>query len=208
MLILYRIVSNKRPGGVAIFQKGDVYKRQVFNAKMQCLSLFTMTRRREIWAFYLVLFENKLGGRLLEGERLLETIRYRDWIDTAYNFLGFGSCACLWLSSCGHSFIFSLQLVVSRLPCFVRIFFFLFSSFFLDNFVFTSCCTWCMTPVSTCKSQNNIFTMLWMFHLPVLNIESISHSPNFKLKYELKMDKTLLESCESWIQFVLVLNLI
>ena len=45
---VYRIVSNKRPGGVAIFQKGDVYKRQVFNAKMQCLSLFTMTRRREI----------------------------------------------------------------------------------------------------------------------------------------------------------------
>ena len=44
----YCIVSNKRPGGVAIFQKGDVYKRQVFNAKMQCLSLFTMTRRREI----------------------------------------------------------------------------------------------------------------------------------------------------------------
>ena len=44
----YRIVSNKRPGGVAIFQKGDVYKRQVFNAKMQWLSLFTMTRRREI----------------------------------------------------------------------------------------------------------------------------------------------------------------
>ena len=72
----YRIVSNKRPGGVAIFQKGDVYKRPVFNAKMQWLSLFTMTRRREIWAFYLVLFENKLGGRLLEGERLLETIRY------------------------------------------------------------------------------------------------------------------------------------
>ena len=29
----YRIVSNKRPGGVAIFQKGDVYKRQVFNEK-------------------------------------------------------------------------------------------------------------------------------------------------------------------------------
>ena len=72
----YRIVSNKRPGGVAIFQTGDVYKRQVFNAKMQCLSLFTMTRRREILAFYLVLLENKLGGRLLEGERLLETIRY------------------------------------------------------------------------------------------------------------------------------------
>ena len=48
MRINYRIVSNKRPGGVAIFQKGDVYKRQVFNAKMQCLSLFTMTRRREI----------------------------------------------------------------------------------------------------------------------------------------------------------------
>ena len=45
---VYRIVSNKRPGGVAIFQKGDVYKRQVFNAKMQCLSLFTMTCRREI----------------------------------------------------------------------------------------------------------------------------------------------------------------
>ena len=44
----YRIVSNKRPGGVAIFQKGDVYKRQVFNAKMQCLSLFTMTHHREI----------------------------------------------------------------------------------------------------------------------------------------------------------------
>ena len=44
----YRIVSNKCPGGVAIFQKGDVYKRQVFNAKMQCLSLFTMTRCREI----------------------------------------------------------------------------------------------------------------------------------------------------------------
>ena len=44
----YRIVSNKRPGGVAIFQKGDVYKRQVFNAKMQCLSLFTMSRGREI----------------------------------------------------------------------------------------------------------------------------------------------------------------
>ena len=44
----FRIVSNKRPGGVAIFQKGDVYKRQVFNVKMQCLSLFTMTRRREI----------------------------------------------------------------------------------------------------------------------------------------------------------------
>ena len=44
----YRIVSNKRPGGVAIFQKGDVYKRQVFNAKMQCLSLFTMIHRREI----------------------------------------------------------------------------------------------------------------------------------------------------------------
>ena len=44
----YRIVSNKRPGGVAIFQKGDVYKKQVFNAKMQCLSLFTMTRCREI----------------------------------------------------------------------------------------------------------------------------------------------------------------
>ena len=40
----YRIVSNKRPGGIAILQKGDVYKRQVFNAKMQCLSLFTMTR--------------------------------------------------------------------------------------------------------------------------------------------------------------------
>ena len=58
----YRIVSNKRPGGVAIFQKGDVYKRQVFNAKMQCLSLYTMTRRREISVFYLVLFENKLGG--------------------------------------------------------------------------------------------------------------------------------------------------
>ena len=38
----YRIVSNTRPGGVAIFQKGDVYKRQVFNAKMQWLSLFTM----------------------------------------------------------------------------------------------------------------------------------------------------------------------
>ena len=35
-----------------------------------------MTRRREIYAFYLVLFEKKLGGRLLEGERLLETIRY------------------------------------------------------------------------------------------------------------------------------------
>ena len=46
--IYYRIVSNKRPGGIAIFQKGNVYKRQVFNAKMQCLSLFTMTRRREI----------------------------------------------------------------------------------------------------------------------------------------------------------------
>ena len=45
---IYRIVSNKRPGGVAIFQKGDVYKRKVFNAKMQCLSLFTMTRCREI----------------------------------------------------------------------------------------------------------------------------------------------------------------
>ena len=45
---IYRIVSNKRPGGVAIFQKGDVYKKQVFNAKMQWLSLFTMTRRREI----------------------------------------------------------------------------------------------------------------------------------------------------------------
>ena len=44
----YRIVSNKRPGGVAIFQKGDVYKRQVYNAKMQCLSLLTMTSRREI----------------------------------------------------------------------------------------------------------------------------------------------------------------
>ena len=73
---IYRIVSNKRPGGVAIFQKGDVYKRQIFNAKMQCLSLFTMTHRREIQAIYLVLFENKLGGRLLEGERLLETIRY------------------------------------------------------------------------------------------------------------------------------------
>ena len=43
----YRIVSNKRPGGVAIFQKGDVYKRQVFNAKMQCLSLFTMDRAVE-----------------------------------------------------------------------------------------------------------------------------------------------------------------
>ena len=43
---------------------------------MQCLSLFTMTHRREIQAIYLVLFENKLGGRLLEGERLLETIRY------------------------------------------------------------------------------------------------------------------------------------
>ena len=47
-MLRYRIVSNKRPGGVAIFQKGDVYKRQVFNAKMQCLSLFTLTRRREI----------------------------------------------------------------------------------------------------------------------------------------------------------------
>ena len=35
-----------------------------------------MTRRREIWVFYLVIFENKLGGRLLEGEGLLETIRY------------------------------------------------------------------------------------------------------------------------------------
>ena len=44
----YRIVSNKRPGGGAIFQKGDVYKRQVFNAKIQCLRLFTMTRHREI----------------------------------------------------------------------------------------------------------------------------------------------------------------
>ena len=44
--LIYRIVSNKRPGGVAIFQKGDVYKRQVFNAKIQCLSVFTMTRRR------------------------------------------------------------------------------------------------------------------------------------------------------------------
>ena len=75
---MYRIVSNKRPRGVAIFQKGDVYKRQLFNAKMQCLSLFTLTRHREIWAFYLVLFENKLGGRLLEGERLLETIRYSE----------------------------------------------------------------------------------------------------------------------------------
>ena len=48
VLSSYCIVSNKRPGGVAIFQKGDVYKRQVFNAKMQCLSLFTMIRRREI----------------------------------------------------------------------------------------------------------------------------------------------------------------
>ena len=38
LIFLYRIVSNKRPGGIAIFQKGDVYKRQVFNA----------TRRREI----------------------------------------------------------------------------------------------------------------------------------------------------------------
>ena len=47
-VIIYCIVSNKRPGGVAIFQKGDAYKRQVFNAKMQCLSLFTMTCRREI----------------------------------------------------------------------------------------------------------------------------------------------------------------
>ena len=72
----YCIVSNKGPGGVAIFQKGDVYKRQVFNAKMQCLSLFTMTHRREIQAIYPVLFENKLGRRLLEGERLLETIRH------------------------------------------------------------------------------------------------------------------------------------
>ena len=44
----YRIVCNKRPGGVAIFQKGDVYMRQVFNVKMQCFSLFTMTPRREI----------------------------------------------------------------------------------------------------------------------------------------------------------------
>ena len=48
LFYMYRIVSNKRPGGVAIFQKGDVYKREVFNAKMQCLSLFTMTRCREI----------------------------------------------------------------------------------------------------------------------------------------------------------------
>ena len=47
-VVSYRIVSNKRPGGVAIFQKGDVYMRQVFNAKLQWLSLFTMTRRREI----------------------------------------------------------------------------------------------------------------------------------------------------------------
>ena len=38
ILRTYRIVSNKAPGGVAIFQKGDVYKRQVFNAKMQWLS--------------------------------------------------------------------------------------------------------------------------------------------------------------------------
>ena len=45
----YRIVSNKCPGGVASFSKGGMfYKRQVFNAKMQWLSLFTMTRRREI----------------------------------------------------------------------------------------------------------------------------------------------------------------
>ena len=64
------------PRGRCNFSKGDVYKRQVFNAKMQCLRLFTMTRCREIKAFYLVLFENKLGGHLLEGERLLETIRY------------------------------------------------------------------------------------------------------------------------------------
>ena len=49
LLDKYHTDSNKHPGGVAIFQKGgDVYKRQVFNAKMQCLSLFTMTRRREI----------------------------------------------------------------------------------------------------------------------------------------------------------------
>ena len=46
--MIYHIVFNKRPGGGAVFQKGDVYNRQVFNAKMQCLSLFTMTRRREI----------------------------------------------------------------------------------------------------------------------------------------------------------------
>ena len=38
----------KAPGGIAIFQKGGVYKRQIFNAKMQWLSLFAMTRRREI----------------------------------------------------------------------------------------------------------------------------------------------------------------
>ena len=36
------------PGALQFFKKGDVYKRQVFNAKMQCLTLFTMTRRREI----------------------------------------------------------------------------------------------------------------------------------------------------------------
>ena len=48
VISVYRVVSNKRPGGVAIFHKGDVYKRQVFNAKMQCLRLFTMTLRTEI----------------------------------------------------------------------------------------------------------------------------------------------------------------
>ena len=39
----YRIVSNKRPGGVAIFQKGDVYKRQVFSAKMQYKLIYNDT---------------------------------------------------------------------------------------------------------------------------------------------------------------------
>ena len=36
------------PGALQFFKRRQVYKRQVFNAKMQCLSLFTMTHRREI----------------------------------------------------------------------------------------------------------------------------------------------------------------
>ena len=55
----YRIVSNKHPGGVAIFQKGDVYKRQVFYAKMQCI---TITLLRGWWGRCEKTISGRKGG--------------------------------------------------------------------------------------------------------------------------------------------------
>ena len=47
-IIMHTVLSLiNAPGALQFFKRG-MFMRQVFNAKMQCLSLFTMTRNREI----------------------------------------------------------------------------------------------------------------------------------------------------------------